>query len=82
VLRALRTEGPRDVIHVRRSADTGSWCIHHDAGWTHLWAPTKLAALSVGLRLARTLAPSRLLVHGPQGRVELQREYEAHSARA
>lgn len=64
------------AIHVVRGAMGRAWRVRSDASPAYVAeSPTQAQAVYVASRIAQANAPSLLVIHGPDGRVEAERRY-------
>ena len=81
--RDTRTHSWQRAIHVVRGTGPAAWRVRSDASPAYVAeSPTQAQAVYVASRIAQANAPSLLVIHGADGRVEAERHYRRTSARA
>jgi hypothetical protein len=75
-----RSSSGRRAFHVVRASGASTWRIRSEASPTYVAeSPTQAQAVYVASRMAQASAPSRLVVHGNDGRIEAERVYNRES---
>jgi hypothetical protein len=71
------------AIHVVHGTGVAAWRVRTDASPAYVAeSPTQAQAVYVASRIAEAHAPSVLVVHGADGRVEAERVYSRAAVRA